>query len=181
MFKFTVIFVGTILWCFPFIAGLRKAKVAPVRRDLKARWGIALQCIAYSLLWQGPFWRMNPGAATIGISSAFFILACLLSWTGARALGRHLRLDAALDSEQTLVRSGPYRLVRHPIYSSMLGVLVGTGVLVTPRLLLLLAILVFIAGTEIRLHVEDKLLQSRFGGEFSNYRNRVRKVIPFVW
>src|ERR1022692_5031744 len=43
----------------------------------------------------------------------------------------------------------PYRLVRHPIYTSMLCVLLGTGVLISPLYLLLPAVLIFLIGTEI--------------------------------
>jgi protein-S-isoprenylcysteine O-methyltransferase Ste14 len=60
-------------------------------------------------------------------------LASLLSWTATRALGRHLRFDAALTPDHQLVRSGPYRLLRHPIYTSMFCLLLGTGFVITPR------------------------------------------------
>jgi protein-S-isoprenylcysteine O-methyltransferase Ste14 len=63
----------------------------------------------------------------------------------------------------------------------MLCVLIGTGILLTPRLLFLFALAVFFAGTAIRMRVEDKLLQSHFGAEFSKYRHDVRGIIPFVW
>ena len=62
--------------------------------------------------------------------SRFFALAAALSWTAVRALGRHWRVEAGLDPDHELVRSGPYRVVRHPIYTSMLCVLVATGLLV---------------------------------------------------
>ena len=67
----------------------------------------------------------------------FFFLATLLSWTGARALGRQWRIDAGLSADHQLITSGPYRFVRHPIYTSMLSILLGTGFLITPWWLLL--------------------------------------------
>lgn len=48
--------------------------------------------------------------------------------------------------------------MRHPIYTSMLCVLAGTGLMITPLPVLLLSTLVFIAGPEIRVRIEDKLL-----------------------
>src|ERR1017187_5417350 len=69
-----------------------------------------------SLLWQGPFWVRSPEWWRLALSVSLFALACALSWTAARALGRHLRIDASVDSTHEPVRSGPYRLVRHPIY-----------------------------------------------------------------
>ena len=58
-----------------------------------------------------------------------------ISWTGA--LGRQWRIDAGLSADHQLITSGPYRFVRHPIYTSMLSILLGTGFLITPWWLLL--------------------------------------------
>ena len=96
-----------------------------LRARRRARWGVALECVSYSLLWQGPFWVRSPEWWRLALSVSLFALACALSWTAARALGRHLRIDASVDSTHELVRSGPYRLIRHPIYTSMLCVLAG--------------------------------------------------------
>jgi protein-S-isoprenylcysteine O-methyltransferase Ste14 len=108
------------------------------------------------------------------------VLAILLSWTGTRSLGRQWRIDAGLNPDHALVTSGPYRFVRHPIYSSMLCVLCGTGLLVAPLPLLFVAILVFVIGTEIRVRIEDRLLASFFGERFQAYRQSVPAYIPFV-
>ena len=74
----------------------------------------------------------------------------------------------------------PYRVLRHPIYTSMLCVLFGTGVLITPWWLLLPSLLLFVIGTEIRVRIEDNLLASQFGEQFAEYRQRVPAYIPFL-
>lgn len=174
-----ILAAGSILWCAPFVFARTKRRI-PFQLDRRVRWGITLECVAYSLLWQGSFWERSPGWWRVALSVFLFVLACALSWTGARALGRHFRVDAAVDSTHELVRSGPYRLVRHPIYTSMLCVLLGTGLVISPLYLLLLAVLVFIIGTEIRMRVEDGLLASRFGEQFRDYRHNVPRLVPFL-
>ena len=89
-------------------------------------------------------------------------------------------IDAALDPTHELVRSGPYLLVRHPIYTSMLCVLLGTGVLISPFYLLLLAAPLFLIGTEIRMRVEDRMLASRFGDGFREYQRDVPPLVPLL-
>lgn len=79
-----------------------------------------------------------------------------------------------------LVTSGPYRLLRHPIYTSMLCILCGTGWLLTPLPMVLAAVIVFMVGTEIRVRIEDRLLGERFGEPFQQYRRRVAAYIPFL-
>ena len=170
---------GWLIWFLPFpLTGW--STQTPARRDSRARWGLILETIAYLLLFANPFWTRSPAPWRIVCSVVFLSFASLLSWTSTRALGRHLRFDAALNPDHELVRSGPYRIVRHPIYTSMLCLLLGTGFLATPIPLLLAAIAIFICGTEIRVGIEDRLLASQFGAEFREYRRNVSAYVPLI-
>ena len=62
----------------------------------------------------------------------------------------------------------------------MLCMLLGTGFIVAPLLLLLIATIIFIIGTEIRVRIEDKLLASQFGDRFLSYQRGVGAYIPFL-
>jgi protein-S-isoprenylcysteine O-methyltransferase Ste14 len=146
----------------------------------RARWGVLLVALAYAILWQNRFWARPLPYWRIAVSASFLALAGTLSWTATRSLGRQWRIDAGLDADHELVMSGPYRLVRHPIYTSMLFLLCGVGFMVTPLPLLLLAAAVFMLGTEIRVRIEDRLLASRFGDRFREYQRNVPAYIPFM-
>jgi protein-S-isoprenylcysteine O-methyltransferase Ste14 len=110
----------------------------------------------------------------------FLALAAVLSWSSARTLGRQWRFDAGLNVDHELVTSGAYRFVRHPIYSSMLCMLLGTGFMVAPMVIMAISTVIFIVGTEIRVRIEDNLLASRFRDRFSEYQRSVGAYIPFV-
>ena len=180
LLHYWIIAAGTILWCAPFVLGFRRTRRSPFLSDTKARWGVVLEFLAYSMLWQGAFWRMEPTRWRLLLSVALFGAACLLSWPSTKALDRHLRVEAGLDADHRLVRTGPYRMVRHPIYTSMLCVLIATGILVAPPLLFIFAVLLFLVGTEIRMRVEDRLLRARFGDQFVDYERAVPRLIPFL-
>lgn len=107
-------------------------------------------------------------------------IAALLSWTAVRHLGRQFRVNAGLYEDHELVTTGPYAIVRHPIYTSLLAILVSTLFLLTPWQWACVSLALFIAGTEIRVYTEDNLLASRFGKLFFDYRKRVSAYIPFV-
>ena len=139
-----------------------------------------LQLVAFTLLWQGHFWTRALTLWRIVLCVVLFALAALLSWTSSRALSGHLRADAALGAEHKLVRSGPYALVRNPIYTSMLLVICAVGIVITGWKLFLIALLAFIVGTEIRVRTEEQLLASRFGEEFAEYKKSVAAYVPFV-
>lgn len=177
---YVYLFLGLawVAWCLPFI--LAKGSKTPAKLDRRARWGILIQALSFSLLWQGHFWERRPEPWKIAASVLLFGIANLLCWTGTRNLGRQWRLDAGLNEDHKLIRSGPYRFIRHPIYASMLGMLLGTGLITVPRPLLLFAAGIFIAGTEIRIRIEDGLLAARFGEEARAYQRSVPAYIPMV-
>jgi protein-S-isoprenylcysteine O-methyltransferase Ste14 len=76
------------------------------------------------------------------------------------------------------VRTGPYAIVRHPIYASLLALTLSTGLLLSQWLWFGVGVAVFLLGTEIRVYIEDKLLASRFGKEFTEYKRRVPAYFP---
>ena len=179
IYQYSILAVGWIAWFLPFV--LNGWTLAPATaRDNRSRWGILLQFVSYSVLWQERFWLKSPAIWQVAACTLLLAIAALLSWSGTRALGKHLRLDAALTEDHHLVQSGPYRLLRHPIYSSMLCVLVGTGFMVAAPLLFVAALTIFLVGTEIRVRAEDRLLAERFGEEFRQYEKSAAAYIPFL-
>jgi len=186
VYIYGIIAAGWLIWFSPFVLAQWKAKRAAqatrgsVQIDPRARWGMLLQALSYGILWQNPFWTRSPRMWQVALSFLCLSLACLFSWTATPSLGPQWRLDAGLNPDHELVTSGPYRVVRHPIYASMLCLLLGMGLLVAPFALLLLATGVFVAGTEIRVRIEDRLLAGRFGDLFANYRRKVPAYVPFI-
>lgn len=121
-----------------------------------------------------------PALWRILASMAIAPLGGILAWTAVKHLGRQFRVRAGLYVDHQLVRTGPYSVVRHPIYSSVLAMLLGTALLFTTWPWALAALALFVVGTEIRVRVEDNLLASRFGKEFEAYQRAVPAYLPFV-
>jgi protein-S-isoprenylcysteine O-methyltransferase Ste14 len=178
-YQYIVISAGWFLWGLPFLLIKRKSQ-APAKLDRRARCGIIIETIAYVLVWQGKFWERSPEIWRVALSVTFMLLAAILSWTSARALGNQWRFDAGLNADHMLVRAGAYRMVRHPIYTSMFCMLLGVGFMTASLPVLLIAIVLFVIGTEIRVRIEDKLLGARFGDEFLEYQRTVGAYVPFV-
>src|SRR5580658_7848883 len=106
--------LGWVIWLVPFLRSAR-SRTAAEKVDRRARIGVALQSLAYWLLFFQPFWRSRPDALRLGAEAIFIVLGCLLSSSALRNLGKQWRVDAGLNQDHELVRSGPYRIVRHPI------------------------------------------------------------------
>lgn len=122
----------------------------------------------------------QPGVARIAFSWLLAAVAIVIGWASVTHLGKQFRIRAGLYADHQLIRTGPYAIVRHPIYASLLLMLLCTLLLVTPWQWMPLALATFLLGTEIRVHSEDSLLASRFGDEFREYQRGVPAYIPFV-
>ena len=169
-------------WTLAFVkprqqaAGQKKVVSAPA-----ARWGILLEAIGFALAWS----YVRPAGfekSRLSLIASMVLgpLSVALAWAAARHLGKHWRYDAALSEDHDLIQTGPYRWVRHPIYASMLGMLLATGTAWTWWPMFAAALVAFVAGTEIRVRAEDRLLAGRFQNSFIAYRSRVRAYIPFI-
>lgn len=166
------------LGVYPFFRRLKEQKARQSVTMPKARWGIALQTIAFSLVSIVIF---EPRPASLLVAAMVMMpLSVWLGWRAVLHLGKQWRIQAGLYSDHELVRTGPYRVVRHPIYVALLGMLIGTGLVVSWWPIVMLASALFVAGMEIRIHVEDVLLADRFGTTFEEYRAAVAAYIPFL-
>jgi protein-S-isoprenylcysteine O-methyltransferase Ste14 len=169
-----------IAWSLAFVTAREKAigqKVAA--REPVSRFGIGLQTIGFALAWA----YLRPFEKSTTLSIASMVLgppSVALAWEATRHLGKQWRYEAALTEDHELIRTGPYRWVRHPVYASMLGMLLATGAGWSWWPVFAVALVVFLAGTEIRVRAEDRLLAERFRDAFTNYRSRVKAYIPFI-
>ena len=177
-----VLMVSWFAWAYPFLFRAPHNQKRPSITALgPTRAGLFLECLAIFIAFACRLPADSPPALwRIAASAVCGVLAGILSWTAVRHLGRQFRVNAGLYEDHELVTSGPYAIVRHPIYASLLAILASTLLLLTPWQWAVPALALFIAGTEIRVHTEDGLLASRFGDRFAEYRKRVPAYLPFV-
>src|SRR5437867_2741133 len=97
LYAYAVIVAGIILWFYPFVPAHQKTPGASVV-NRRSRWGILLEFLAFTLLWQGHFWMRSLPLWRTAVCITLFALAIALSWTSSRALAGQLRIDAALGS-----------------------------------------------------------------------------------
>lgn len=151
--------------------------------------GLALQGVGFGIVWavrRQPFFSPvidGKYILNIVLSVLAVLIAVFSVWLAVAAineLGKQWSLTARLVEGHKLVTSGVYRIVRHPIYTAMLGMLLATAMVFSHWLVLTIAVPVFLIGTRIRTKSEEKLLQDAFGEEFENWKARVPGLIPYV-
>jgi protein-S-isoprenylcysteine O-methyltransferase Ste14 len=105
--------------------------------------------------------------------------AALLVWAST-ALGRFLVHEAAVFQDHALITGGPYRFLRHPIYSGYLALLLGSG-FGTLNVYLLLLWPLSLLGILVQARSEERLLESKFGQAYRRYASRTGQFIPNLW
>jgi protein-S-isoprenylcysteine O-methyltransferase Ste14 len=171
-----------IAWSLAFVKPQKRAAGAKKAVQAKSsRWGILLVMLSYACMWA--FVRpvgFEKSAASLIASMIIGPPSVVLVWMAARHLDKQWRFEAALSEDHKLITTGPYRWLRNPIYASMLGMLLETGLAKSWWPLLVAGVVFFVIGTEIRVRAEEKLLASRFGEEFARYKAGTPAYLPFL-
>lgn len=111
------------------------------------------------------------------------LLLMLLGWffaVWARvALGGNWSGTVTVKENHVLVTHGPYRWVRHPIYSGVLLLLLGTAVVVGTAVTIMEVAAVTLA-LSLKMRTEEKFMQETFGEQYRDYCQRVKALIPYV-
>jgi protein-S-isoprenylcysteine O-methyltransferase Ste14 len=124
----------------------------------------------------GPELDLPDALRWIGVALTFLGIAFSL-WAMV-TLGRHYDLVLEVHQDHELIRSGPYALVRHPLYTG-LGLHFAGACLATGNLLLIAGtLLVTYPAFYARARAEERLLRGRFGAEYEKYVQEVPMLVP---
>jgi len=94
-------------------------------------------------------------------------------------LGRNWSGVVTFKGGHELITSGPYALVRHPIYTGLLTMFVAT-VIVLGHVAGIIAMPLVFVSIWIKLRYEEKLMLQKFPDQYAAYQHRVKRLIPFV-
>jgi protein-S-isoprenylcysteine O-methyltransferase Ste14 len=145
-----------------------------------------LLVIAYVLLTQG---RRFPYPLSLTLVPRI----ALSGWTGAvlcgcglaiaiwarLILGRNWSGIVTLKEDHELVQRGPYRFVRHPIYTGLQSMFLGTAIAYGHLAAFIAVPLVFVSFW-IKLNQEERLMLKQFPHDYPDYQRRVKRIIPFL-
>ena len=168
------------------VVGKRGAAPGSQRRNWKSMMGLLLQGSGYAICFAAfrpyfsPLFPMSKTAETIlaVLTTALALASTWFCYAAARALGKQWALVARVIEGHELVSTGPYSVVRNPIYLAMFGMLIATALAVGRWQALLPAAIVYLIGTAIRISTEERLLRSTFGVKFDDYARRVPALLP---
>ncbi|MBV8463673.1 MAG: isoprenylcysteine carboxylmethyltransferase family protein, partial [Acidimicrobiales bacterium] len=118
-----------------------------------------------------------PWVEAVGL--ALFLAGLGLAIWARRFLGENWGMPMSQKDDPELVTSGPYRWVRHPIYSGLILAMVGTAVAISPRWLVVVAVLsgYFVYSA----YTEERMMTQRFPETYPAYKRSTKMLIPWVF
>lgn len=178
-----------LLWLGYWLLRARDNKASLRREDRRARAGRLLFMATAGLLLMlpaplrhgllgHPLWPVSLGLAWAGCALTAAGLGFAV-WARLH-LGRNWSGTVTIKQDHELIRSGPYGLSRHPIYTGLLTALLGSALASghAGSLLALLLIGVVLGG---KMRLEERWMEEIFGEQYRRYRAEVKAIIPFVW
>lgn len=152
----------------------------------RGEWYVVIQFLLFALLAFGPeatgtlpYWRGTLQTigrlfgALLGIGGAGLLLA------GIGYLGRNLTAVPHPKEDASLVTTGAYALVRHPIYSGIILGALGWSMWKGSTWMVIYTLILFVFF-DVKSRREERWLSDKFG-DYAAYQQRVRKLIPFVY
>jgi protein-S-isoprenylcysteine O-methyltransferase Ste14 len=159
-----------------------------IDRELAATFrtpGLLVHIIGLLLVWIGFDLRFSTGTVDRAITwpgaigAAVLIIANVVMFSGFASL-RSWRLLPTIEGGHELCTTGPYRLVRHPIYLAF--DLLGLGVAIAvPSSTIIAGAILLIIGGDLRGRAEERALVTAFGAQYEDYMRRVARRIPGVY
>jgi protein-S-isoprenylcysteine O-methyltransferase Ste14 len=173
-----------VVWLF----GLLTAKPDARTQSLSSRiLEIGLGSLAFSLVFTNYFrsgWTGLPFAPTSAITGAVGLFVVLIGvsfaiWARLQ-LGGNWSAAVSVKEGHTLIRQGPYTIVRHPIYSGLLLSLLGVAV-IAGQVRGLLGVGVFFLALWLKSSMEERFMLEEFGAEYRSYQQRVKALVPYLF
>jgi protein-S-isoprenylcysteine O-methyltransferase Ste14 len=160
---------------------------ADANKSDRGSFRLLMTCTALGLAWLVSAATLAPAAAIRPASAGFAVgIALYIAGFGMRrwselTLGRYFTFTVMTSADQPVITTGPYRFVRHPGYTGVLLVVIGSG-LVAGNWIGLVGWTVLVALPLLyRIHVEEGALVAAVGERYRAYAAHHKRLVPRVW
>lgn len=144
-----------------------------------ALWLFPLVLILSTLMPEaGPFRPLLDVQALGRVGAVLLLGGLVLQYVSIMTLGRAFSIGLDPARQEHLVRHGPYRFVRHPIYAAFLGYFVGAWLL-QPNGSFTVAMPIAIARVVLQAVREEQLLVASFGQDYRDYMRSTKRFVPW--
>ncbi len=121
-----------------------------------------------------------PRPSVVAVALALLVVGLAVRWVAILTLGKLFTVDVAIHAGHAVVRSGPYRYMRHPSYTGLLIAFAGIGVYFGNGLSVVAILVPAVVGIMNRVVKEERALGESLGAAYVEYCARTKRFIPGV-
>ncbi|MBB5574409.1 protein-S-isoprenylcysteine O-methyltransferase Ste14 [Rhizobium paranaense] len=183
--------LGVVAWYvirYPFARRAKRLRVVRDQRSHIERIGLAAALLGLAAV-PGiyvatgiPRMADYPAHAwTVVVGTILYLAAMWLFRRTHKELGKNWSITLEIREKHQLVSSGPYALVRHPMYTSFLLMGLGQAFLLSNWVVGLAGLLGFAVLYFLRVDKEERMMSEYFGPEYRAYMDRTKRIIPYLY
>jgi len=120
------------------------------------------------------------GFAALIIGLILIVVGIVFNVYGRIVLKSNWANQIKIYKNHSLITSGPYKIVRHPLYASLIWIFLGGSLVYMNLVSFLLNLFVFVPMMTIRARKEDELLSKKFGIEYNKYKVKTGMFFPKI-
>jgi protein-S-isoprenylcysteine O-methyltransferase Ste14 len=147
--------------------------------------------LLYGLITVGYFLSFSIGATKIGrihswnlffaIGMVLFAAGLLIRLLSIATLKQYFTYAISKTETQKIIDTGFYQYIRHPGYLGQLLIFLGISISISNWVSILAMMIPVGLGFAYRIKVEEKFMVDQFGNNYLDYRERTKKIIPFIY
>jgi protein-S-isoprenylcysteine O-methyltransferase Ste14 len=183
--------LGIVAWYvirYPFERRAKRVRVVSNRRTLIENVGLASAFFGLAVI---PGFHVatgipeagdyTPRAWAVVLGAILFAAAMWVFRRTHKELGRNWSISLEIREKHELISSGPYALVRHPMYTSFLLMALGQAFLIANWVVGVAGLVGFAILFFLRVDKEERMMLEIFGPRYSAYMERTKRLIPYLY
>jgi protein-S-isoprenylcysteine O-methyltransferase Ste14 len=96
-------------------------------------------------------------------------------------LGKNFTATVKITKEHELIKTGPYKVIRHPSYLGALIAIIGCPVFLNNTYTIFISCIAMMIAYYFRINVEEKTLSNHFGEFYEDYKKTTYRLLPLIW
>lgn len=127
------------------------------------------------------FGRIYQWNILFGMGMAIFVIGLLIRIHSIRTLKQYFTYSVGTVENHHIIEAGLYRYIRHPGYLGQLIIFLGMSVSLSNGYSILVMMLPVAIGYLYRIRIEEEWLSEQLGKDYRIYRERTKKIVPFLY
>lgn len=166
----------------------KRAKSGKIKNERDRRSLLMLWIVIALSLCAGPWaafnyhiWGLDNSQAVVIAGITIFAAGFIIRWVSIYQLGRMFTVNVVISDTHILKTSGLYKIARHPSYLGLLLIIIGLGISLDSLLSVMVMIVPSFIALNYRIGIEEQALVEEFGQQYTDYKGRVKKLVPGIY